>query len=446
MNSRTLRMWLRPGMMIKRWVALFMVATILTSLALAMGLAWIYEHYNFPKRIQPYVEWLTLQPIPHPWRELFLLSVGVVFLAYTAYKLTRALILPLMARDTSGRGFSEIVNEHRFGPAKPEFNVVAIGGGTGLSALLRGLKLNNINLTAIVTVADDGGSTGRIRNVFNMPAPGDIRNCLVALADNESLMGRLFHYRFDKEGSELTGHAFGNLFITALTQVTGSFEQGVIESAKVLNVRGRVLPSTLENITLCADLVDGSRVRGESTIAHDNPPIERIYLDPEGPDAYRPALAAILNADLIVLGPGSLYTSVLPNLLVDGVREAIQWSRGATAYVCNVATQHGETDDFGYEDHIREIVSYLGEGELDFAIVNSNEAAGEAIRPEWHVQAIPYDGKEIVQGDVRIVARDVVNDRNPLRHDPEKLAAVLLEIARTHSQADVLIPVPAGVS
>jgi len=439
-------MWLRPGMMIKRWVVLFMVATILTSLALAMGLAWVYENYNFPKRIQPYVEWLTLQPISHPWRELLLLAVGVVFLAYTAYKLSRALILPLMARDTSGRAFSEIVNEHRFGPVKPEFNVVAIGGGTGLSALLRGLKLHNINLTAIVTVADDGGSTGRIRNVFNMPAPGDIRNCLVALADNESLMGRLFHYRFDKEGSELSGHAFGNLFITALTQVTGSFEQGVIESARVLNVRGRVLPSTLENITLCADLVDGSRVRGESTIAHDNPPIERIYLDPEGPDAYRPALAAILNADLIVLGPGSLYTSVLPNLLVGGVREAIQWSRGATAYVCNVATQHGETDDFGYEDHIREIVSYLGAGELDFAIVNSNEAAGEAIRPEWHVQAIPYDGKEIVQGDVRIVARDVVNDRNPLRHDPEKLATVLLEIARNHSQADILAPVPAAVS
>src|SRR5690606_28618241 len=170
-------------------------------------------------------------------------------------------------------------------------------------------------------------------------------NCLVALADNESLMGRLFHYRFDKEGSELTGHAFGNLFITAMTQVTGSFEQGVIEAAKILNVRGRVLPSTLENVTLCADLVDGTSVRGESAIAHDNPAVERIFLEPDEPDAYRPALAAILNADLIVLGPGSLYTSVLPNLLVGGVREAIQWSRGATAYVCNVATQHGETDD-----------------------------------------------------------------------------------------------------
>lgn len=424
-------------MQIKRWIALFMLATIVVSLGLAMGLAWIYENYAFPKRIQPYVEWLTLQPVPQPWRGILLVAAGTGVFAFSLWKLSRALIAPLMAADTSGRAFSEIINEHRFGPNKPEFNVVAIGGGTGLSALLRGLKLHNINLTAIVTVADDGGSTGRIRNVFNIPAPGDIRNCLVALADNESLMGRLFHYRFDKEGSELTGHAFGNLFITAMTQVTGSFEQGVIEAARILNVRGRVLPSTLENVTLCADLVDGSRVRGESAIAHDNPAVEQIFLEPDSPDAYRPALAAILNADLIVLGPGSLYTSVLPNFLVGGIREAIQWSRGATAYVCNVATQHGETDDFGYEDHIREVVSYLGKNELDFAIVNNNEASDEAIRPEWQVQAVRYDGKNIVADGVQVIADNVVSDRNPLRHDPIKLADVLIDLARKHQESVV---------
>jgi uncharacterized cofD-like protein len=430
-------MWLRPGMQIKRWIAFFMLATIVGSLGLAMGLAWIYENYQFPKRIQPYVEWLTLQPVPQPWRGIMLVAAGAGLFGYSLWKLSRSLISPLLAADTSGRAFSEIVNEHRFGPSKPDFNVVAIGGGTGLSALLRGLKLHNINLTAIVTVADDGGSTGRIRNVFNIPAPGDIRNCLVAMADNESLMGRLFHYRFDKEGSELTGHAFGNLFITAMTQVTGSFEQGVIEAAKILNIRGRVLPSTLENVTLCADLVDGSRVRGESAIAHDNPAVEKIFLEPEAPDAYRPALAAILNADLIVLGPGSLYTSVLPNLLVGGVREAIQWSRGATAYVCNVATQHGETDDFGYEDHIREVVAYLGKNELDFAIVNNNQASDEAIRPEWQVQAVRYDGKDIVADGVHVIADNVVSDRNPLRHDPVKLADVLIELARKHQESSV---------
>src|SRR5690606_11505560 len=171
MNSRTLRMWLRPGMQIKRWIVLFMLATIVASLGLAMGLAWIYENYAFPKRIQPYVEWLTLQPVPQPVRGFVLVGAGATIFGFAVWKLSHALIAPLLAADTTGRAFSEIVNEHRFGPNKPEFNVVAIGGGTGLSALLRGLKLHNINLTAIVTVADDGGSTGRIRDVFNIPAP-----------------------------------------------------------------------------------------------------------------------------------------------------------------------------------------------------------------------------------------------------------------------------------
>lgn len=419
-------------MMIKRWVGLFMLAVILTSLALAMVAAWIYEHYRFPVGLQNIVQSITLQFIPHPWREFMLLVGGLSLLGYAIARLSHALISPLIARDPGGRAFAEIVNEHRFGPVLPEFNVVAIGGGTGLSALLRGLKLANVHLTAIVTVADDGGSTGRIRDVFNMPAPGDIRNCLVALADAESTMGRLFHYRFDKEGSELSGHAFGNLFITAMTQVTGSFEQAVIESARVLNVRGRVLPSTVENVTLCADLADGKTVRGESSISHEEPAIEKIFLEPHNPEAYGPALAAILNADLIVLGPGSLYTSVLPNLLVDGVREAIRWSKGSTVYVCNVATQHGETDHFGYADHVQQIVDYLGQGELDYALVNSNPAAADAIRPEWEVEAVAYDGATITAGEVQVIARDVVNDRNPLRHDPAKLAGVLIELARIH--------------
>jgi uncharacterized cofD-like protein len=433
MNARTFRIWLRPGMMIKRWVALFMLAVIVTSLALAMLAAWAYDNFHFPASLQGLVEWLTLQFIPHPYRELLLLLGGLALLGYAIWRLSHALISPLLAHEPTGRAFAEIVNEHRFGPPAPEFNVVAIGGGTGLSALLRGLKLASVNLTAIVTVADDGGSTGRIRDVFNMPAPGDIRNCLVAMADAESTMSRLFGYRFDREGSELSGHAFGNLFITAMTQVTGSFEQAVIESARVLKVRGRVLPSTVANVTLCAVLEDGSTVRGESAIAHEGPAIRKVFLEPQRPDAYVPALAAILNADLIVLGPGSLYTSVLPNLLVDGVREAIQRSSGSTVYVCNVATQHGETDHFGYADHIREVVDYLGEGELDFALVNSNPAAAIAIRPEWDVEAVTYDGATQTTENVEIVARDVVNDRNPLRHDPAKLAEVLIQLARSRA-------------
>lgn len=436
MKSGTLKLWLRPGMNVKRWIALFMFAMILCSLALAMLAAWIYRHYAFPEGYESTIKYATLQFIPHPYREIGIAIVGTVLFVFAIWRITSSLIAPLMASDISGRDFAQIINEHRFGIATPELNVVAIGGGTGLSALLRGLKLADIDLTAIVTVADDGGSTGRIRSAYNIPAPGDIRNCLVALADDESAMSKLFHYRFDKENSELDGHSFGNLFITAMTQVSGSFERAVIESARVLNVRGRVLPSTVQNIDLCAYMADGTIERGESTISHDARRIQRIFLDPEAPEAYEPSLQAIINADLIVLGPGSLYTSVLPNLLVDGINEAIRWSRGKTAYVCNVATQHGETDHFGYRDHIQEVVAYLGEGRLDYAIVNNNPAAVAAIMGEEDVEVVTYDGAETV-GEVRIIARDVVSDLNALRHDPGKLANVLLEIAR-ESRAESL--------
>jgi uncharacterized cofD-like protein len=321
--------------------------------------------------------------------------------------------------------------------------VVALGGGHGLFASLSALRRVTRQLTAIVTVADDGGSTGRIRKEFDIPAPGDIRNCITALADNESLVNRLFQYRFDKEGSELAGHSFGNLFITALSQVTGSFEQAVIESARVLAIRGRVLPSTLENVTLCAELVDGSTVCGESTIGHDKPPIKRIYLMPERPSGYEPALGAIVNADLIVLGPGSLYTSVLPNLMVEGVIEAIRWSRGTVVYVCNVATQPGETDHFSAKDHIQTIVDCLGPGVLGFAVVNNNRASIDAIKPEWHVDAVLDDDLGKLARELTIVARDVVNDKNPLRHDPEKLGTVLTEIAR-RPRSNGLIERPLG--
>lgn len=434
MNLRNLRMWLTPGIHVKRWLLLFLAALIVISLGLAMGATWLYNNFNFPKKLQPYVEWITLQHIGHPWREFVVVGLGFAFFLFTLYKLTASLISPVLAVNSTGRDYADIIWENRLGAKKAELKVVAIGGGTGLSALLRGLKHHDIDLTAIVTVADDGGSTGRIRNVFNMPAPGDIRNCLVAMADDESLMGRLFHYRFDREGSELTGHAFGNLFITALTQVTGSFEQGVIESGRVLKVRGRVLPSTLENITLCAEMEDGQVVRGESALSHDSDTIKDVFLDPHLPEGYRPALGAIMNADLIVLGPGSLYTSVVPNLLVDGVQEAMRWSRAATVYVCNVATQHGETDQMGYEDHIRQIIKYLGDASLQYSVVHTSDSQASPIRPEWLVDTVDYDGKDSVDG-VQIIASDVVSDKNVLRHDPAKLADVLIGIARRHKAA-----------
>ena len=406
------------------------VSVCLVGLALAMGLAWIYREYDFPGQFGDLVHVITLQWIAHPYRELVILLVSVPVLFFAIRRLSRSLLDPLVASNQNTLGIGEIVAAHRFGPSRPAMNIVAIGGGTGLSTLLRGLRHLEAGITAIVTVADDGGSTGRIRKDFDIPAPGDIRSCLVALSDAESTVGKLFAYRFDKEGSELSGHSFGNLFITALTQVTGSFEQAVIESGRVLAVRGRVLPATLDNVTLCAELVDGTIVRGESTISRDKPPIKRVFLEPAQPTAYEPALGAVLHADLIVLGPGSLYTSVLPNLCVDGMIEAIRWSKCPVVYVCNVATQPGETDHFGALDHIRAVDDALGPGVLSHTLVNSNRAPTAAIRPEWNIEAVTNENLGELDNKIEVVARDLVSDTNPLRHDPEKLTAALLDIAR----------------
>ncbi|MCC7022190.1 MAG: YvcK family protein [Thermomicrobiales bacterium] len=337
--------------------------------------------------------------------------------------------MPVLAHAKADKGLVQIVAEHRFGLANPESNVVAIGGGTGLSTLLRGLKRHDLSITAIVTVADDGGSTGKIRSAYDIPAPGDIRNCLVALADDESLVSRLFQYRFNQAGSELDGHSLGNLFITALTKVTGSFERAVIESASVLNIRGRVLPSTLENVQLDAELVDGTIIEGESNIPNKNAPIRRVFLAPPNPAAYRPAVSAILQADLIVLGPGSLYTSILPNLLVPDIVRAIRASTAPKVYVINVATQTGETDHFTALDHVRVIDQHLGPGVLDAVLVNSNPASAEAIGPELTIDPVLPDSLERLEPRIRVIARDIVNSENPLRHDPAQLAAALLEVA-----------------
>jgi uncharacterized cofD-like protein len=445
MELRSWRTWLRPGMLIKRWVLLVMVSIVVISLGLAMGITWAYRTY-YPQLegTSGVVQLVTLQFIPHPYREILLIGAGVGLLSFSIWRLSSAVLGPIMALTSVRQPLAQIVAEHRFGPTRPELNVVAIGGGTGLANLLRGLKHQNLNITAVVTVADDGGSTGRIRRDFDIPAPGDIRNCIVALSDDESLVSQLFQYRFERNGSDLSGHSLGNLFITALTQVTGSFERAVINFGEVLNIRGRVLPSTLENVQLCARLVDGSIVRGESTISKDKPPIQRVYLEPEMPPAYPPVLEALVQADLIILGPGSLYTSVLPNLLVDSVVDAIRWSRGATVYVCNVATQRGETDHFSAADHIRTVVEYLGPGNLDYALVNSNRAAAVAIRPEWNVEAVVDEDLNEFSDQVVVVAGDVVNDANPLRHDPHKLTTALVDLARRPRARAMQVPAPMG--
>ena len=422
------RTWLRPGMHVKRWAALFLLGTVLTGLAIAMGLVYSYRYVPFPEPFSGFVQTVTLQFLPRELRFLIVFSVGIAFMVYGFYRLSRGLIGPVLAQSKADKQLVQIVAEHRFGRGRPEVNVVAIGGGTGLATLLRGLKRHDLAITAIVTVADDGGSTGKIRTAYDIPAPGDIRNCLVALADDESLVSRLFQYRFNQAGSELDGHSFGNLFITALTKVTGSFERAVIESANVLNIHGRVVPSTVENVRLDAELIDGTVIEGESNIQFKEQPIRQMRLAPENPAAYRPAVTAILNADLIVLGPGSLYTSIVPNLLVPDIVRAVRAASAPRVYVMNVATQTGETDHFTALDHLHIITSQLGPGVLDAVLINSNTASAAAIGPELAIEPVLPDTLDRPEPGVRVIARDMVSEQNPLRHDPEKLASALLEL------------------
>jgi uncharacterized cofD-like protein len=434
-------------MHVKRWAALFLFGTVLTGLAIAMGLVYSYRYVPFPEPVSGFVQGVTLQFLPREVRFVLVLGAGLASMAYGFYRLSRELIMPVLAHAKAEKGLVDIVAEHRFGMSRPEINVVAIGGGTGLATLLRGLKRHDVSITAIVTVADDGGSTGKIRSAYDIPAPGDIRNCLVALADDESLVSRLFQYRFNQAGSELDGHSLGNLFITALTKVTGSFEQAVIESANVLNIRGRVLPATVENVRLDAELVDGSVIEGESNIQHKLAPIHRVLLSPPDPAAYGPAVSAILNADLIVLGPGSLYTSIVPNLLVPDIVRAVRAAAAPKVYVINVATQTGETDHFTAFDHVDVVDRQLGAGVLDAVLINSNRASADAIGPQLSIEPVLPDSLERIDPRIRVITRDVVSDQNPLRHDPDKLARALLELTNGRWPDDPHageIPSPAG--
>jgi uncharacterized cofD-like protein len=310
--------------------------------------------------------------------------------------------------------------------------VVAIGGGMGLSTLLRGLKAHTPHITAIVTVADDGGSSGRLRRELGVLPPGDFRNCIAALADDEALITQLFQYRFG-QGNGLNGHSFGNLFITALAEVTGSFEKAILEAGRVLSVRGRILPSTLEEVTLVADLreelVRGggarrlTRVDGESEIPKAGYPIERVFLRPDRVRAYPEAVRALLEADLIVAGPGSLFTSILPNLLVKDIRRAVEASPARKLYVCNVATQAGETDGFDVGQHVEGLQRHVGRGLFPNVLANSAVS-----------QSPEYPTVEMVElsfpsgAGYEVIAAPLVDPEVPWRHNHELLAQCVMDI------------------
>jgi len=310
--------------------------------------------------------------------------------------------------------------------------IVVIGGGTGLSTLLTGLKQRTSNLTAIVTVADEGGSSGRLRKEFDVLPPGDIRNCLVALADSEDLMGALFQFRF-KEGEELHGHNFGNLFITALSKVTGDFNRAIKESSKVLAIRGDVFPATLKKIRLVARRTNGRETVGEDQIREEKEsPIDRVVLTEEC-EATNESLEAIRQADAIILGPGSLYTSVMPNLLIKGIKEEILRSKAVRIYICNVMTEPGETDDYSVSDHVRALIKHTDPAVIDYCIANTSSIPSdlyERYRAEdkHPVNFDQRDERWFRQHKITLVKANIASMKEFVRHNPEKLSNVILNI------------------
>jgi uncharacterized cofD-like protein len=411
-TTRWLR-WLTPGLQIKRWLLLLMVSELVLVLGVGYALKEIYRTLTLPHAFY----YVTLQFWPY-WARAGMFGVlGVGLLVVSYLKLTQSVLGPFLP-GSSASGIVDAIHTFRLRGRGPR--IVAIGGGTGLSSLLRGLKTYTSNLSAIVTVADDGGSSGRLRDEYRILPPGDFRQCLIALADAEPLMKQLFDHRFT-EGS-LGGHSFGNLFIMAMADVTGNFEKAVRESGKVLAVKGTIFPSTLHDVTLVAS-INGSTVEGESMIPKQNAPISHVFLKPDGAQVNPEAAQAILNAELIIVGPGSLYTSILPNLLVEGMVEAIKASPALKLYICNVAGQPGETEGYGVDDYLRVIGEHVGTNIFDFVMVNSNQAhtptGGQSL-----VVFRPSDSN--AHPEVRFIAADVVNARIPSHHDPEKLARTIM--------------------
>jgi uncharacterized cofD-like protein len=401
---------------VKRWLLLMACGIALLSLGFGSLLRGFYP-------LPSIFYYITFQFIPRGLRAGLFGAVGVTAVILALIGLNRALLAPFVKADPAT--VVNAVYQYRQRERGPK--VVAIGGGHGLSVLLRGLKRHTANITAIVTVADDGGSSGRLRRELGVLPPGDFRNCIAALADDEALTTQLFQYRFGN-GKGLNGHSFGNLFITAMAEVTGSFERAILESGRVLAIRGYVLPSTLCDVTLTADLraepVGVSRVAGESSITEAGASINRVYLEPDDAPAYPDTVRALLEADLIVAGPGSLYTSVLPNLLVPDVAQAVAASRALKVYVCNVATQCGETDGYSAGDHVSALESHVGSRLFPVVLANDNL--------DVHFDAPP--GVELVplgfppDAAYRVITADLVDPARAWRHDSGKLARALLDM------------------
>lgn len=419
MTRSNLSKWLYFGLHVKRWLFVLLVGVVIMGLGFAYLLREVYVSYTFPE----WVGTATLQFIPRWVRGLLFITVASGITLYGAWRLNRSIVTALLPEERRDQLVEQIYT-HRTQGRGPK--IVAIGGGTGLSMLLRGLKRYTSNLTAVVTVADDGGSSGLLRRDMHVIPPGDIRNCIAALADAEPLVTKLFQYRFDENAGEgIAGHSFGNLFIVAMSEVTGNMETAIRETSRVLAVRGAILPSTLADITLGANLEDGRTVRGESVIPYSGAPIRNVFIEPALAPVNPEVVRAIREADLIVVGPGSLYTSVLPNLLVRGLADALLTSHAHKVYISNVATQHGETDGYSAADHYAAIRKHLGRDDVVKVVLANSNLPGEPLPGEWQSSPVLAPG-DADYGAARLVLADLVAPELRYRHDSERLAAAVM--------------------
>ena len=428
--SRSLQ-WLLPGVGIKRWILLYVFGIVVLLDAAARWLIAQGSGIHINEILDNVVD----DYFPPAYLTWILAIIGVAMLVAGVWMWLRAVVANAGSRQP--KGFRQALAGRRL---QQGYKIVAIGGGTGLSTLLRGLKRRTSNLTAIVTVSDDGGSSGRLQKELGVLPPGDIRNCLVALADDEALVTDLFRYRFT-EGEGLSGHSFGNLFLAAMSGITGNFDQAIKESSRVLNVVGRVLPATLGIVHLCAELDDGTILEGESNISRAKRRIKRVFFDTPPAAPLDEVIAAIRDADAIVLGPGSLFTSVAPNFLVSRVAREVAHAHAVKMYVCNVMTQPGETDGMSAADHVEALLANAGERVFDYVIVNDEP-------PSRLLGAYAQEGQVPVQTDLERIAAlgiepvhaAVIGETETVRHDPEKLAAVVLGIVdRTVAERATLV-------
>ncbi len=425
-HTRRLGIWLLPGMQVKRYFSMMLVGIVMLSIGLAIWVD-LKPIFRTGRILEEFVTALA-RSVPNEVSGPLVIGTGLLLIVWglrsTLFSITEVLVPEGEDTDLATR-----VLAHR--RLSRGARIVAIGGGTGLSTLLRGLKHYSSNITAIVTVADDGGSSGRLRKEFGALPPGDLRNCLAALADEEKLLTELFQYRFPSsvaQGSGLSGHSFGNLFLTVMAEIAGDWEKGLAASSKVLAIRGQVLPSTVENVTLWADLEDGRRVEGESQIPLSGSRIRRIGCTPEAPRALPKALEAIAEADLIIIAPGSLYTSIIPNFLVPEIAEAVVTSNAPKIYVSNLVSQKGETEGLTVGDHVKAIEAATGSRFIDTILVQKDPTILKGT-------PVPVDRESLALMGLQIIKADITERVDQgVRHHSRRLASVIMHWYRRKLQ------------